>query len=224
MKLKTLLAEVSFYEAHFRSHYIRTTPVSYPIPLPTSVAGIFGAMLGWERNQLPEEIYTGAKILEPGKTFTEAYTYYHFDLPSDVRKGVASMELISNPCYLIAMASGDDVKIIEWSKRLEKEEYVFLPYGGQNDFFVKDIRFKGVFETTTSREIEGYAPSSMVEKIEKTGPAPAIISLHVSYRKKHGELFLFVLKDAKLILKNEVLSINGIPLYNPKKDFYTPGR
>jgi len=222
MKLKALLVEISFYEAHFRSHYVRTNPVSYPIPLPTSVAGIFGAMFGWERNQIPAEIYTGAKVLDPGKIFTEAYTYYHFDTPSDVRKGVANIEVISEPCYLIALASVDDDKLRKWSESLEKERYHFLPYGGQNDFFVKDIKFRGMRETSMSKEIEGYAPLSLIEKIEATGPTPIVESLHVSYRRKHGELFLFVMKNAKLILREKILSVDGIPLYSPLKDFYIP--
>jgi len=222
MNLKALLVEISFYEAHFRSHYVRTNPVTYPIPLPTSVAGIFGAMLGWERNHLPTEIYTGAKVLKPGRIFTEAYTYIHFDTPQDARRGAAEMQVISEPCYLIALASTDYDKLKEWSETLEEERYCFLPYGGQNDFFVKDIRFKGVHDTTMSKEVEGYAPLSLVERIEATGETPIVESLHTSYRRRHGELFLFVIKNAKLILREEVLSVDGIPLYNPLKDFYVP--
>jgi len=214
--VKALLLEVSFFEAHFRAHYTETTRISYPAPLPTSVAGIFGAMLGWGRQRYPDGLLYGAKISRSLKPFIETVTYHQFG-PSSRVKGVAPMEVLSEPAFVIAVASGDPNQLEAWSSKLSREEYEYLPYGGQNDFFVKDIGPARLTDVAYTDIVEGYAPSSIVEEfLTEEG---SVSLLPVSYRKKNRELFAFPSGGAKLQLKQPVPAAEGIPLY-PLEDFY----
>lgn len=210
--LKALVVKVDFFEAFFKVHQTKTTRLTYPIPLPSSVAGMFGAMLGWRREELPEKadgFLFGGKLLTLRGTSVEQATF--LQMPKGVR-GVAPLLVLNEPSYLIAM-SGKGGAITKSHEHL-KTGIHFLPYGGQNDFFVKDIggiTLKGV---GMSREIETYAPEEFVERVDLPKGA-SIYSLPVVNRfPENSETFYFVDKGGKLILKRELPCVEGIALYS----------
>jgi len=205
-------ARVDFFEAHFRVHRTKCAALTYPAPLPTSVAGIFGALCGWERRldgppKEAESLLFGAKIVSHGGICRELATYK--ETPKNVR-GVAPIILINEPRYLIAMA-GEGVE--QWYKLLSGGSFHYLPYGGQSWFFPKDIgdfRLKIASET---KEIESYAPKDFVEDI-RMGRDGSIQMLPVVHNFSVDEMFYFVEKDVKLILRHKLPSVEGIGLYS----------
>jgi len=213
------LVKIDFFEAFFKVHYTKTTRLTYPAPLPTSVAGIFGAMLGWERNEKKppknaNRFLFGSKILSLEGIVTEQATYVQ--APKNI-KGVASLSILNEPSYLIAIA-GEELEIERYQKQLAGGcEY--LPYGGQNDFFVKDISLIGKENVGPSKEIENYAPKDLVEKVQLEKGA-SIYTLPVAHRcEDMDNIFYFVSGGGKLILRKEKSCVKGICLY-PLSDFY----
>jgi len=216
---KALVVEIAFFEAFFKVHYTKGARLSYHMPLPTSVAGIFGAMLGWNRAAegcLGEAngLLFGSKMLFSKGIVTEEATY--IEAPKNIR-GVAPISLVNEPSYLVAMA-GEEVVIHKYQKQL-LIGYSYLPYCGQNDFFVKEINIVGFQDVKPSKEIENYAPKDFVERVELEKGA-SLHTLPVVHRYEGVDsTFYFVSGGGKIILKSEIPCVNGIGLY-PISDFY----
>jgi CRISPR-associated Cas5-like protein len=160
--MKALLVEISFSEAFFKVHYTRGFRLTYPIPLPTSVAGIFGALLGIKREELRKEcngMFFGAKMVKYGSIVSENARFVQYKSKGP-EKGASQLTIINNPTFLIAAASNEE-KIMMIEKEI-KECIKFLPYGGQNDFFPLDWKVKGCDEVEESDEITNYAPRDWV--------------------------------------------------------------
>ncbi len=122
--------------AHYKKIFATTTALTYPIPVKTSLYGMFGAMMGLEKqdNQYlqffqPGQCKIGIQILKP-------VTYQKINInlrsvfgpmkPNDHRKPTM-MEFIYNPRYRIFFAHTD--KIIYQSMRtcLYNRQVVFTP-------------------------------------------------------------------------------------------------
>lgn len=217
--MEALLARIDFFEAFFKVHWTKTTRLTYPMPLPTSVAGIFGAMLGWERGEeIPPtdtgKLLFGSKILSLKGTATEQATY--LQAPKNIR-GVAPTVILNEPSYLIAMAG--EGKIVSKSLKQLSTGCGYLPFGGQNDFFVKDISVHGKKTVKHSRQVENYAPKDLVERVELVKGA-SIHMLPVMHRYEGMDnLFYFVDGGGELILKEKRPCAEGICLYL-LDDFY----
>jgi len=204
--MKALLLGVRFAEAHFKVHYTETTRLSYPSPLPPTVAGMFGAMLGWERNEYPKGIYCGARLVSGGIAFTEAASYIQYGEQKYVR-GVASIEVLYAPEYVIAIASDDAGMVDTWAEKLSSG-FRRLPYGGQNDFFMDWAEVRSVEEVVWSDVVGGYAPYDWVQKVD--GEASI---LPVSYRGEPG-YFVFAHSGTKIFLDRKTYSVMETPLYS----------
>jgi len=198
--MNALVIEISFFEAFFKVHHTRGFRLSYPIPLPTSVAGIFGALLGVERGKMKEfDFLFGAKIKKYQGTVNENATFLQHK-SKGTERGVASLNLVNSPTYLIAM--GGEKDNIEKVLTKLKDSVEFLPYGGQNDFFVSDWKIVGVDEIEKSNEVTNYAPQDWVEpKLE--GKFELQI-LPVRHTLSENPNFYFLTKG-KLRLKNKIL-------------------
>lgn len=213
--MKSILIEISFFEALFKVHYTKGFRLTYPIPLPTTVAGIFGAILGIQRRDLIktfEDCQFGAKLLSYDSIFIENITYLQYKSKGPV-KGVVKNTIINNPTYLLALVSENDKKIDEFYVKLRKE-IKYFPYGGQNDFFAKSIEIVGVREdiNKNSSIIENYAPQDFVENVELEENGEAFI-LPVKHKLSKNLNFCFVYKG-KLKLKNKIVSIENIGVYS----------
>jgi CRISPR-associated Cas5-like protein len=217
--MEALLLKIDFFEAFFKVHFTKTTRLTYPMPLPTSVAGMFGAMLGWERSgEIPPadmgKLMFGSKTLSVKGIATEQATY--LQAPKDI-KGVAPIVMLNEPSYLIAMAG--EGKIVNKSLKRLSSGYSYLPYGGQNDFFVKDINIVGKMDVKLSQQVESYAPKDLVKRVELAKGA-SLHTLPVMHRYDGmDDLFYFVNGRGKLILKEKRPCTEGICLY-PLDDFH----
>lgn len=160
--MDAIVAEISFFEAFFKVHYTKGFRLTYPTPLPTSVAGIFGALLGIERGKTEEfdNFLFGAKMIKYDGIAHENATFIQHK-SNGPEKGVTSINLVNNPTYLIALG-GDSQRIAKLLAIL-KTSIKYLPYGGQNDFFVKDWKILGTDSIEDSNEITNYAPQDWIE-------------------------------------------------------------
>lgn len=215
--MDTLLVKVEFFEALFKVHHTKSMRLSYPMPLPTTVAGMFGAMFGIQRSRdIPEyfkDLLFGSKLESLKGANTEFSTYGQW--PKRIH-GVATTTILLEPSYLIAVA-GISEKIYNIYEKINNG-FEFLPYGGQNDYFIKDIQILGINKNVKkSNKIQNYAPQDYTERIElDTGTV--VHTLPVMHKMGKNRNFYFVYKGS-LILKNPIQCVDGIGLYN-LKDFY----
>lgn len=214
--LAALLVELSFSEALFRVHHTQGFKLTYPIPLPTSVAGMFGAMLGLERCEIPEKLSDflfGAKAKYIAKISTENATFLQYKTKG-VERGVAPISLLNRPIFHVAIA-GDKTQIEKIKSKMENG-IVYQPYGGQNDFFCDDWKIMNTVTVDRSKEISNYCPEDWVENIRIT-PSSDFIILPVKHTLSDNMNFYFIINGI-LYLKREILCAGDIALYS-LKDF-----
>jgi len=205
--MKAITAEISFYEAFFKVHYTKGFRLTYPMPLPTSVAGIFGALLGIERNRIKDEFknfYFGAGLIKYEGIVIENETFIQYKAMRV--RGAVRTQILNHPTYLIAMA-GENDKIFSYYEFLRNGNIAFLPYGGQNDFFVEDIKIKDLSEVLQSRIVNNYAPQDIVDKFETNEVVFSI--LPVMHTHSANPNFYFILKG-RLKLREPVKIVEGI--------------
>lgn len=218
--MKSLILEVSFFEAFFRVHYTKTSPLTYPIPLPTAVAGIFGSMLGIPREKLLQE-FSGCLFgaaLKNGE-YSESGETATYVLHKKRVTGVEKMRMIHEPTYLCAIASTE----IEKYKRKIESGIRYLPFGGRNDFFVKDWKIVTEKDFITSEKVSNYLPHGWVGEIL---PKVRLEVLPVMHRLSEDVNFVFII-DGHVKVKKEFLErmkiceVNGknIALYS-LNEFY----
>jgi len=172
------------------------------MPLPTSVAGIFGAMLGIERATLEDEFQNllfGSKLLKHEGLVIENETFLQYKT-SKVQRGIVRTQIVNRPTYIIAMA-GEPKRISEYCNFLKSHNAVYLPYGGQNDFFVEDFRITNLVDVVQSDVVSNYAPQDLVSKLESSETVLSI--LPVMQNDSSSPNFYFVLKG-QLKLKKTV--------------------
>lgn len=196
--MKSIIVRISFFEAFFKVHYTKTSRLSYPIPLPTSVAGMFGSMLGLTRKEASQKFrnyYFGAALLN-GENYREVQESVTYVLHKKKTKGVETIHVINEPTYLICIA-GENIDEI-YDKLSNNIEY--LPFGGQNDFFAKDWEILGCADTKISMEVSNYLP------LEWFQPSSGIRFeiLPVMHKLSNNPEFVFIL-EGKAKSKKEVM-------------------
>jgi len=200
--MNALVVEISFFEAFFKVHYTKGFRLTYPIPLPTTVAGMFGAFLGVEREKLNKEVSEmlfGAKLIKYNSITSENVTFLQYK-SGRVERGVTSLLMVNEPTYLIVIA-GKKEKINEIKEKIESSVN-YLPYGGQNDFFVKDWKIISIEDVKESDEISNYAPQDWVRNpILKNGSEIQI--LPVMHKISENPNFYFVV-NGKLKLRENI--------------------
>ena len=210
--MESLVIKLSFFDAFFKVHFTRTSRLTYPIPLPTTVAGMLGSMMGLSRKEAKNffsDFKLGASLTE-GSKFSENEESASYILMKKRVRGVEKIRILNEPEYYIVIA-GKDVKEVE--ERIE-EGISYLPFGGQNDHFAKDWEIIGRREIFKSKEISNYAPSSWIERIPE---GTKLQILPVMHDLSSGENFVFVL-DGKVHLDREIACVvvggKSIALYN----------
>ncbi|MCM8787733.1 MAG: CRISPR-associated protein Cas5 [Candidatus Omnitrophica bacterium] len=224
--MKAILAEISFFEAHFKVHYTKTFRLSYPIPLPTTITGIFGALLGIDRKDILNQfsnLYLGAKLIRPFKENFESFTF--IQIPWDIKKkgtwppGIVPLQLLNEPSYQLVVA-GPNNQIDNYYQQLKKS-FIYLPYGGQNDFFVKDIKILKTVEVEEKFILENYAPKNLVDKVEVINEEGAfLITLPVMHKFIPKEDPFYFGYKVRIYLKEKIPTVNGIGLYELSKFYY----
>lgn len=209
---KALLVRVKFSEAFFRVHYTQGFRLTYPVPLPTTVAGIFGGMLGIKREEINQKfsgMMFGATALRPARIVAENSTFVQYKSARLIEKGVAPVAILCNPEYRIAMAGSVDK--VEEAKEILDGGVVYIPYGGQNDFFCEDWAVEGLAVVKEGTTINNYAPEEWVEKIYM-GSSSNFEILPVMHKISKNPNFYFVV-NGTLYLKKTLKNVDGMGLY-----------
>jgi hypothetical protein len=170
-------------------------------------------MLGIDRTELQnkfKDFYFGAKLLDYDGIIVEHETFIQFKTMK-VERGVIRSQIVNHPTYLIAL-TGKERSITEFYDFLQSGKMAYLPYGGQNDFFVEDIRMVGLANVTDCNVISNYAPQDMVKSLKSNEIMFSILPVMHTYSDNPN--FYFVLKG-ELELKESVKAIEneGIALY-----------
>jgi CRISPR-associated Cas5-like protein len=216
---KALILKIEFFEAHFKVHYTKGFRLTYPIPLPTSVAGIFAGLLGINREKAIERFKGcrfGAALVNG--TVNETIENTTFIQHGKNIRGVAKTHILVNPVYYLAMQAEN----VEDIQNIIDQGIEYAPFGGQNDFFAKDWSIVDILEVRSQNKIGNYLHATNVERLSKN---VSVEILPVMHRMGTGEDFYFVI-NGHLISKKKmpVCSIDEkkICLYR-LDDFYTVG-
>jgi len=217
----SLQIKASFSEAHFRCHYTEVNPLSYPIPLPPTVLGMFGALLGWNREEIMEKAGNhqfGAKLLNLcGVTREFARIIQFKEGKPKFPFPIENFELLVKPSYILAIA-GEEELIRDYYTRL-KRGYLYLPYGGRNDFFLEDVETLGFQEVALTREVESYAPSNWVTSLSSQSEG-WVRGLQVMHKIDSASKWFYFAYKTTLKLDRELLATaDGVTLY-PIKWFH----
>jgi len=241
--MKTLAFKVSFFEALFRVHYTQAFKLSYPIPLPTTIMGFFGNMLGYDRKEVTkalEGFLYGAKFLS-GDSIEENVTFLQWKIDDNrvklykklgiqpkgklYTKGVVKYQILNNVSYIFFVAGEEkelENKILSRIKLVERDEKTFIvipkryPYGGQNDFFTKEILLLTEdYEIKESKTVKGgYIDAKNIELV-KDNTSMEILPV----RTKQGLKYFGFIKEGEVETKKELLTVNNVPIYSIN-DFY----
>ncbi len=213
--MRGICFKISFYEAFFRVFLTMKYRLSYPIPLPTHIAGMLGSILGLKRENNYEffrDCYFGAgtlglRLLYENTTLVEI-------TENERSRSIEKCLIINNPTYVVTIFGGDE-KINTVKKALREYSFKFLPFGGQNDFFLRKIKFLSDISISNSKRINsGYILKEMIENFDKN---TKIMILPVKYKNKVNE-FTFIIRG-DIFLKNEIkvsqVKVNGYELIFP---------
>lgn len=150
-----LVFDVSAELAMFRKPYTTTSLISFPFPPPTAVAGLVGAIVGFDhgaargswradfwRHLSGTQIALGFK--KAPSLVTTAVNMIKFKSPSgDMSEHIqAKHQLLKKPAYRIYLRGG--AVYPELKKRLAKGEFVYTPYLGAA-WALADVVYGGEF-------------------------------------------------------------------------------
>ncbi|MEM1515740.1 MAG: CRISPR-associated protein Cas5 [Nitrososphaerota archaeon] len=190
--MKALTFIVRFLTAQYKDHMQKMTRRTYLIPPPSAVAGMFGAILGLEMEELykvSDEILAGAELrFLGGRIITLARTFkMHCSVSELVRllkryyAGERSEYVINKmqklltikeseelymPEYKFAIASSNEALVGEGMKRLKEHDVEYDIFGGNDYHFIEFIGDPKPAELKKSSEGCGYCRREDFERIE----------------------------------------------------------
>ena len=220
MSEKALVVKIEFFEAHFKVHYTKGFQLTYPIPLPTTTAGIFAGLLGITGNEASRKFKDckfGAILSD--ETITENIETTTFIQYGKNIRGVIKTHILINPSYYFVMQSDNIDEIYNYIEN----GIEYAPFGGQNDYFAKDWSIIGKLDVRRNNKINNYLYSQNVKELTEK------VSFEIfPVMNKLGEeqQFYFII-NGSLLSKKEmaVCSINdkkNVALYS-LDDFYLVG-
>lgn len=152
-----LVFDITGDMAMFRKPYTTTSLISYPFPPPTAVAGLLGAIIGFDNQASSEEAgssafwdhMSGTRIAIRQKNsvrwMTTAVNLIKYkDASGNMAEHIqAKHQMVKDPFYRIYVSGGTIYS--ELKKRLEKDEFVFTPYLGVA-YALAEIEYIGEFK------------------------------------------------------------------------------
>ncbi len=213
--MKGICFEIKFQEAFFKVFLTMKYRISYPIPLPTHIAGIIGSMLGIYRREITDffkDLYLGGIALNLSTCYENSTLV---EISEEGRnRSVEKCMILNEPSFIIFVLGNED-KILRIRNILESKVFEFLPFGGQNDYFLKNIEFLSDVHESSSNIIDGgYVESVLVKNLEENS---RIMILPVNYKNSIRN-FTFIIKgraELKENIKTCELTINSSKINAP---------
>jgi CRISPR-associated protein Cas5h len=150
--MEILTFDISGKLAHFRKFFANNTALSYSIPPRTTIIGILGGILGYEKDQYYEALATenlqhSIRVMAPIKKTFQRLNFLSIKSPSDFRgrngRIQTPFEVISGPdikkdevCYRIYLKPGEEAgnAFDQIKHQLLAEAPVFNPTLGPANF------------------------------------------------------------------------------------------
>ncbi|MEM1530375.1 MAG: CRISPR-associated protein Cas5 [Candidatus Bathyarchaeia archaeon] len=189
--MKALTFIVRFLTAQYKDHMQKMTRRTYLIPPPSAVAGMFGAILGFEREELykvSDEMLAGAELRSLGGRIVTSARIFKMDRPpsalisllrryyggersEDVIRDMQGLLTIKEseelymPEYKFAIASPNKALIEEGMKRLKEYDFEYDVFGGNDYHFIEFIGDPKPAELEKSSEGCGYCRREDFERV-----------------------------------------------------------
>jgi len=209
-----LTVDVLFDLAHFKVHTTMKGRASYLLPLPTTIIGFFFSILGKSREYYIEKrknFKAGARITDIGGVCRENAQLLKLKTGREDRT-TEELMLLLRPKYKFAIWGDWDI-IHLLHKKLNNFEFDFVPYAGISDFIFFDIENPKIHEhfEETNTVKNSYAPRTIVDSV-KLSEKSIVYNLPYAYSGKPEFVVMGI--NVSFKLKNKIMSIDGVPLYD----------
>ena len=169
-----LTFDISFETAQFKKHLLKTYRDTYMMPLPSTVAGILGAICGIRRGSLngfviEKGILTGVAMLGLDGLISEVATLVKMKGWRELIRTPVKNVILFKPKYRIAVASRDSSFLGELRDRLMRLDFGFEVYGGNDYNFLSWVGKPRDAKLSLSDEGEGICKLEYLESIEGSG-------------------------------------------------------
>ena len=223
MKDRVIVFDVWSDYAHFRRFETTTSPLTYPFPTGTAIAGLLAAILGLPRDSYytlfsRDNIEYSIRILNPVKKTVIPETiiktdegFYLWDIKDEQkRRAPTPYEFVKNPKYRIYVRFRNSSlkKLYEKLKRfLENHQAVYTPYLGLTEMianfkFIGDLQIIPIQIKDKIKDLHSVARIDTIKIIPEEG-------------KRYGRetVPLYMDRDRKVLEHcNVVYEVNGKPV------------
>ena len=158
MGFPVLVFEIKGQFAHWRKWFTTTSPLTYSFPPRTAIIGLIGAILGIQRDEVPELFLFEKTLISvcPLNRITRdrlPETWYQSPIRisngrlrrEDIKKAAetfqANLEVIRYPRYRVIFWHENERLMEELAGRLQEKRWFYPPYLGILGFLA-DVRFE----------------------------------------------------------------------------------
>ena len=235
MKSRVIVFDIWSDFAHFRRIETTTSPLTYPFPTGTALAGLIAAMLGYSRDSYytifsRSNIDYSIEIINPIKKIVLPETiiktdegFYLWDIKDEQkRRAPTPYEFVKNPKYRIYVRFKNKAieKIYEdFKKFLKGHQTVYTPYLGISEM-IANFEFIGDFEAKPLKiNPNNFGEIQTIGRVDKIKIVP-------QEGKTYGRetIPLYMNEDRKVVeYASVVYEVNGKPLAVKDGEIYEVG-
>lgn len=171
---KALTFKIEFDTAQFKKHLLKLYRDTYLIPLPSSIAGIVGAILGIKKFNLRDwarqnELLAGALMLSYEGIVDEMMTVVKMKGWMGFLRTPKKNIILFRPKYKVAIASLNQELTKELEERIKNLDFEFEIFGGNDYNFVSWIGEIRKARLELSSEGHGYCKLEDLKEVEGMG-------------------------------------------------------
>lgn len=226
---KVIVFDVWGDYAHFRKIETTTSPLTYPIPTGTSLAGLISAIIGLERDSYyeyfsPEYTRFAIKILNPLKKIrinlnliNTKKGFFLWDIKDNPRTRIP-FEFVKEPKYRIYFCTQHNQIYQKLKTCLEKHQSIYTPYLGISEF-IANFEYINEYSVKSPQEIGQNIEIATVIRKDKA-------QLRIEEERRYGLERIPLYMDRNRVVKEYVdvfLEMNGNPMKIISGEYYTVG-
>lgn len=157
-KAKVVVFEIWGAYGLFKKPYSPMSPVSYPIPPPTAIFGMVGAIAGWDKKEEEYlirinsgEVAVGVRVMKPVQKFRAALNLLDTSESFRLKEGrriQIPFEFLKNSHYRIFFWHANEDRVMKPLRRaLESSRPIFTPCLGLANCLA-DVEYKGSIQVS----------------------------------------------------------------------------